>query len=163
MILHSLILSGGGPQGSTLGLLEYLSQSNDNTENIPEGLKYKWLADVTILEVINLLTVGISSYNTKQQVPSDLLTSNGFIDSSNLQTQRNINSISEWTNKKKMKLNYKKSSAMIYNFSNKFQFSSRITMEETQLELVKQCKLLGVILTSDLKWEENTKYLVNKS
>ena len=28
-------LSGSGPQGSTLGLLEYISQSNDNTEGIP--------------------------------------------------------------------------------------------------------------------------------
>ena len=53
-------LSGSGPQGSTLGLLEYLSQSNDNTQNIPQDMKYKWLDDLSVLEVINLLT-GISS------------------------------------------------------------------------------------------------------
>ena len=59
-------LSGCGPQGSTLGLLEYLRQSYNNTENIPPDLKFKWLDDMTVLEVINLLTIGISSYHINQ-------------------------------------------------------------------------------------------------
>ena len=156
-------LSGGGPQGSTLGLLEYLSQSNSNTEHIPEHKKYKWLDDLTILEVVNLLTVGISSYNMKRHVASDIPSSNCYIDSSKLETQKNIEIISEWTNKMKMKLIHKKSSVMIFNFTDNYQFSSRIEMEGTRLELKKQCKLLGVILTSDLKWEENTKFLIKRA
>ena len=58
-------LSGSGPQGSTLGLLEYISQSNDNTEGIPPEMKYKWLDDLSTLEIVNLLTIGISSYNIR--------------------------------------------------------------------------------------------------
>ena len=156
-------LSGGGPQGSTIGLLEYLSQSNTNTEGIPDRMKYKWLDDLTILEVVNLLTVGISSYNIKEHVPSDINTSNLYIEPRNLQTQQYINSISDWTEKMKMKLNHKKSSIMVFNFTEKYQFSSRLSMEETRLEFVQQCKLLGVIITSDLRWDENTKYLVKKA
>ena len=156
-------LSGGGPQGSTLGLLEYISQSNDNTENIEASMKYKWLDDLTILEVVNLLTIGISSYNINQHVPSDIPANNGYIEPTNLKTQQNINNISEWTRLRKMKLNHKKSSVMVFNFTNKYQFSSRINMEGTRLEIVEQCKLLGVILTSDLKWEKNTQFLVKKA
>ena len=126
-------------------------------------MKYKWLDDLTILEVVNLLTVGISSYNIKEHVPSDIHTSNVYIDPRNLQTQQYINNISDWTEKRKMKLNHKKSSIMIFNFEDKYQFSSRLNMEGSRLEIVKQCKLLGVIITNDLKWDENTRYLVKKA
>jgi hypothetical protein len=61
-------LSGGGPQGATLGLLEYLSQSNDNSDHIDPENRFKWLDDLTTLEVINLLTIGISCFNIKAQV-----------------------------------------------------------------------------------------------
>ena len=73
-------LSGFGPQGNTLGLLEYLNQSNHNTEGIPPELKYKWLDDLSVLEVVNLLTIGISSYNLRAQIPSDIPAHNGYIE-----------------------------------------------------------------------------------
>ena len=48
-------LPGSGPQGSTFGVLEYLSQSNDNSENVPVDDKFKFMEDLTLLEIINLL------------------------------------------------------------------------------------------------------------
>ena len=81
-------LSGSGSQGSTLGLLEYLSQSNDNTQDIPPDMKYKWLDDLSVLEVINLLTIGISSYNIRSHVPNDIPVHNGYVEASNLKIQK---------------------------------------------------------------------------
>ena len=49
-------INGGGPQGATLGILEYLSQSNNNVRN-----RFKFVDDLTVLEIVNLLTVGIIS------------------------------------------------------------------------------------------------------
>ena len=43
-------LPGSGPQGSTFGVLEYLSQSNDNADNVPPEDRYKFMDDLTILE-----------------------------------------------------------------------------------------------------------------
>ena len=34
-------LPGGGPQGGTLGIEEYLSQNNDNTDFLENDKKYK--------------------------------------------------------------------------------------------------------------------------
>ena len=51
---------------------------------------------------------------------------------------------------------------MIFNFTNKCQFTSRLNIEDNRLEQVKQRKLL-VIITDDLKWNENTKSLVNRA
>ena len=90
-----------------------MSQSNDNTKNIDPELKYKWLDDLSLLEVINLLTIGLSSYNVRAHVPNDIPVHNGFVAAENLQIQENINQIQIWTRKKLMKLNQKKSCALI--------------------------------------------------
>ena len=36
-------------------------------------------------------------------------------------------------------------------------------MNNENIEVVNQAKLLGVIISDDLKWDENTKYLVKKA
>ena len=53
-------LPGGGPQGSSLGLIEYDSQSNDNTDFLSPEDKYKFVDDLSTLEIINLIMAGLS-------------------------------------------------------------------------------------------------------
>ena len=156
-------LSGSGPQGSTLVLLEYLSQSNHNTRNIDPKLKYKWLDDLSLLEVINLLTIGLSSYNVRAHVPNDIPVHNGFVEAKNLSTQKNIDNIQNWTENKKMKLNQNKSCAIIFNFTQKYQFTSRLTMDGKPLEIVDHTKLLGLIMSNDLTWSRNTQYIIKRA
>ena len=52
-------VNGGGPQGATLGILEYLSQSNNSADCVGPNKCFKFVDDMTVLETINLLTVGI--------------------------------------------------------------------------------------------------------
>ena len=42
-------LKGGGPQGSTFGIWEYLSQSNDNANCLDESERFKFVDDLTFL------------------------------------------------------------------------------------------------------------------
>jgi hypothetical protein len=42
-------LPGGGPQGATLGFLEYLSQSNDSANIVPVEDRFKFVDDLTAL------------------------------------------------------------------------------------------------------------------
>ena len=86
--------NGGGPQGATLGILEYLSQSNHSADCVCEENRFKFIDDLTILEIVNLLTVGLSSYNVKQQVPSDVLKNNQYIDPASLKSQGYLDEIS---------------------------------------------------------------------
>ena len=72
-------LNGGGPQGSTFGIWEYLSQSNDNADCIQEDERFKFVDDLSFLEIINLLSVGISSYNLRAHVPSNVPVHNQII------------------------------------------------------------------------------------
>ena len=80
-------LPGGGPQGDILGIIEYKSQSNDNTDFLDTDSKFKYIDDLSILEVLNMILCGISSYNSKQQVPSDIGISNHFIGTNFFGTQ----------------------------------------------------------------------------
>ena len=81
-------LHGGGPQGGTFGNLEYLSQTNKNTEFLDINEKYKFIDDLSILEIINLLMIGIASYNHKSHVASDIEEQNKFIPTNHLKTQK---------------------------------------------------------------------------
>ena len=72
-------INGGGPQGATLGILEYLSQSNNNADFVSESERFKFIDDLTGLEIVNLLSIGLSTYNVKQQIPSDIINSNQFM------------------------------------------------------------------------------------
>ena len=156
-------INGGGPQGATLGILEYLSQSNNSADCVSEEDRFKFVDDLTVLEIVNLLTIGITCFNIKQQVPSDIITSNQFIPSSNLRSQDYLDRINLWTKNQKMIINQKKSKIMLFNFTKNFQFSTRLTIDGAILETVQDTKLLGTIVSNDLKWNKNTSNIVKKA
>ena len=143
--------------------MEYLSQSNHSADCVNPDDRYKFVDDLTTLEIINLLTIGLSSLNIKSHVPSDIPQHNQFINSDNLKSQHYLNTISEWTDKQKMVINEKKTKCMIFNFSKKYQFSTRLLLKNTNLEVINKTKLLGTIITNDLKWDENSKFLIKKA
>ena len=70
--------------------------------------------------------------------------------------------IENWTAENKSKLNSKKSNIMIFNFTD-LQFTTRLYMENTLLNIVDEVKLLGTVVTSDLKWQKNTNMLTSKA
>ena len=51
---------------------------------------------------------------------------------------------------------------MVFNFTDNYQFRTWLTLNDQNIEIVDKAKLLGVIITGDLKWEEKTASLVKK-
>ena len=90
-------VNGGGPQGATLGILEYLSQSNNCADLVNEEDRFRFVDDLTVLEIVNLLTVGLTYYNLKQKISTDIPVHNHYIPAGNLQSQDWLNKINEWT------------------------------------------------------------------
>ena len=45
-----LALIGGGPQGTLLGQIEYIVQSNDNADSVHKEDKFKFIDDLSILQ-----------------------------------------------------------------------------------------------------------------
>ena len=49
-----------------------------------------------------------------------------------------------------MKLNTRKTKAIIFKFTNEFQFSTRVYVENEVMDIIDEAKLLGVIINKDL-------------
>ena len=52
---------------------------------------------------------------------------------------------------------------MIFNYTEKYQFTTRLSIKGENLEVIDSTKLLGTIITNDLKWNENTATIVQKA
>ena len=63
---------------------------------------YKFVDDKSVLELINLVSIGTASHNIKLQVPSNIPASNLFIPGDNLKTQKFMGDIDGWTHKKRL-------------------------------------------------------------
>ena len=156
------LLPGVGPQGCPFGQESYTSQLNSNVSYVPPDDRFKWIDDLNILEIINLVTVRLSSYNFRNHIASDIGIDQKYMSNENIESQGYLKQLCRWTDKFKMKLNEEKSKGMIFNFSKKSQFSTRLEMNDTILETVKQTKLLGLIVSENLSWRENTDNIVRK-
>ena len=102
---HKLL--GGGPQGTLLGLIEYFVQSNDNANCVDPKLRFKFLDDLTVLELVMMAGL-LTEYNFKAHVASDIGIDEQYIPAASLETQKNLNYIAQWTENNKMKINENK-------------------------------------------------------
>ena len=62
-----------------------------------------------------------------------------------------------------MTLNVKKTKCLLVNNSKKYKFTTDLVMNDQVLEIVDEAKLLGTFITSDLKWDKNTDFLVKEA
>ena len=160
---HSRILTliGGGPQGTLLGGIEYLVQSNNNADVVPEEDRFKFIDDLSILELICLSGLLIE-YQVKTHIPSDIATDQLYLPPESFQTQGHIDQISDWTQTNLMKLNTLKSNYMIFTRS-KEPFATRLSMNGDKLERVTVTKLLGVWISEDMSWSRNCQEICRKA
>ena len=103
------------------------------------------------------------SYNFRHHVASDIGLHNQFIPPELLKSQQNLAKINSWTEFQKMKLNLDKTKLMIFNYTRKYQFSTRIETNSINLETIDSTKLLGVIVRNDLSWIDNTAFILKSA
>ena len=129
---------------------------------VPEDDRFKFVDDLTILEIINLLNVGLSAYNFRNHVASDIPADGLYIDKNSFKTQNYIEKINDWSEDHKMVISKKKTKAMLFNFTQNYQFGTRLKLEDENIEIVNEMKLLGTVINSNLTWEDNCAYLIKK-
>ena len=111
---------------------------------------------------MNLVMSGISTYNFRQHVASDIGTHGQYLPIENVKSQTYLNKIREWTEEKQMALNKSKTKYMVINFTKKYQFSTRIKLENILLGEV-ECRLLGLTITNQLSWKRNTENITKNT
>ena len=102
---HDLI--GGGPQGTLLGLIEYLVQSNDAADCVSEEDRYKYIDDLSVLELVFLSGV-LTDFDCHRSVPSDIGVDQEYLPPDRYNTQGSLDQIASWTEENMMQINVDK-------------------------------------------------------
>ena len=180
---HSNIkyLPGGGPQGTLLGLLLFVVLINDagfegQQNNAGELLTsrrnmrtaneihLKYVDDLTLAEAINLPDNLVHLSSSERPLPDNYHARTGHVLRENTcALQKQLVRTKEYAENNQMKVNKKKSKVMLFNPCTSIDFMPRIELDNTELELVEQMKLLGVVIQSDMKWTANTEYIVKRA
>ena len=103
-----------------------------------------------MLEVINLLTIRMSSFYMKNQVPNHIPVHGQFIESTKWKSQEYLNQINKWTEDHKMVINKKKTNAMVFNYTDKYKFTTRLQLKGEHIQIVNNMKILGKIVNDKL-------------
>ena len=135
-------LIGGGPQGTLVGVYEYIVASDDCASDIEPEDRYKYIDDLTLVEMI-LLSSTLVEYDFQNHVASDIGTDHLFLPPETFASQQRLDNIVSWTDKNLMLLNEKKSNYIIFTRS-KSQFSTRLQMNNQNLERQSVTKILGM-------------------
>ena len=156
-----LALIGGGPQGTLLGQLEYLVQSNDNADCIDPDDRFKYIDDLSILQLICLAGL-LTDYDFKQHVASDVGIDQQYLSPEKFTMQESLNSLSKWTQDNLMMLNEQKCKYMIFSRS-KAKFATRLKINNINMERIQATKVLGVWVSENLSWAKNCQEICVKS
>ena len=156
-----LALIGGGPQGTLLGQIEYLVQSNDNADIVSSDDRFKYIDDLSVLTLI-LLSGLLVEYDFHSHIPSDIGTEEKFLPPESYPVQNTLNHIANWTKLNLMKRNPTKCKYMIFSRSGEH-FSTRLKLDSENLERTKVLKILGLYITKNLSWSENCSEICRKA
>ena len=61
-----------------------------------------------------------------------------------------------------MIINQKKIKLMIFNFTNDYQFTTRLELKGENIVFVDKVKILGTIMDKSLSWDQNCQHIIRK-
>ena len=75
--------------------------------------------------------------------------------------QEDLDFLKIFTSGKQLKIKESKTQVMKFNFSKNYDFPPELNLDgfEDSLKVINETKLLGVMVTNDLKWNSNTMYI----
>ena len=175
-------LPGGGPQGTRLGLFIFLIlinaagfshlekhmgvkiTGNMNKRTPIPHIHMKYIDDLSLAESVNLkeaLVVNPSPTHPLQYHDR----THHLLPTNTLQLQAELHNLEEYSHTHQMQINTEKTKVMIFNPARNFDGTPQLTLSDMggqYLEVVEKFKLLGVIIRSDLKRQDNTDLICQK-
>ena len=181
-------LPGSSPQGAFLGIFFFVVKYNGASlrPNIPRLMlenctaKFKtckklgcikhakdmhalYIDDLSEAEAINLKKQLVDDPN-QRPFPLNFHERTQHVLPAGSILQQNLNRVEIFTETNKMKINENKSKVMIFNKSRNYDFPPEFTFKNGEiLECLESTKLLGIHITSDLRWKENCSQMYMKA
>ena len=163
MFLFLILINkaGFGDQNKRLG--DKLTAAASKRDEITK-MHAKYVDDMTAAHAVNLkddLTINAQKVWVKPPLKRERF-EQVLRDDKNIMQQQ-ITDLCQYAAENEMKLNKDKTKVMLFNTAKQSDFMPEIVVDNENLEVVEEFKLLGVMITSDLKWETNTEYITKKA
>ena len=129
------------------------------------SLTLKYIDDLSLLMAFNLKASLVSDpVDRVKPLRFNERTHQILSKESNL-LQEQLDSLETFASRKLLRIKEKKTSVMKFNFARGHDFPPELTINgfEDQLEVINETKLLGIMVTEDLKWNSNTEYICKKA
>ena len=169
-------LPGGGPQGAFLGGLIFIIKYNGAFLRPPipplmpgpvsesKAEKVKYIDDGTVAVSINLKKCLTNDPVSRPRPLNFHERTEHILPPENNLLKYYLDDTKEFTTTNLMKINTKKSKVILFNKSRKWDFPPEVGFpDDSNLEVVSEMKLLGVIVSSDLRWIKNTQYICQRA
>ena len=123
----------------------------------------KYVDDLTLAEAIDLpKNVKYLADDERPQPDMYHARTGHVLPLRNSKVQNQLYKTLDYTRRNEMKINYKKTKVMIFNPCTSIDVLPELSIENNELEVVDEIRLLGIIIRSDLKWIANTENMVKK-
>ena len=170
------MLPGGGPQGAYLGGLIFIIKYNGAFLRPPiprpisgpvaksKSKAVKFVDDGTVAVSIELKSClvpdpvdRVRPFNYHERTGHILPEENNLL-------QYFIADTEDFVNKNNMVINKEKTKVISFTKSRKWDFPPEVKFSDgTPIEYIAETKLVGVVLSQDLKWKKNTTYICEKA
>ena len=123
----------------------------------------KYVDDLTLLELIDIKRqiVHDTDADPTRPVPYHLRTGH-FLPAGNSLVHEQLWRLERYAEEHQMRINSSKTKLMLFSESRTVDIQPEFYVNGEEIQMVDKFKLLGVVLTSDLKWKENTTYIVTR-
>ena len=162
-------LPGSSPQGAFLGILLFIIIFNGALLRpaIPrlKSLNLKYVDDLSMLAAFNLHSC-LEPVTTERAMPLTFNQRTGqqLAPEHNI-LQEDLLKLEQFATEKQLKIKETKTQVMKFNFNKNHDFPPELKLEgfDEDLKIIHETKLLGVMISDDLKWYSNTKYICSKA
>ena len=170
-------LPGSSPQGTVLGVILFIIIFNGaalrptiprpswpllpKMSNAPAAIKLKFVDDLSIAASVSLNN-DLIHVDRQKPLAFEERFGTDLSDDVNI-LQKIVDQLCEFSDGRQMLLNKDKSKVMKFCMSRTKAFPAEVKIDGTLLEVKEKLKFLGVIVTSNLKWDSNTDYICKKA
>jgi hypothetical protein len=164
LLLFLVLFSGAGPPASRTDIGQIITSTGRMRKPMDKS-KVKWVDDMSCMAALHLPSSLVVDTRPDIPRPVPYRGRHGLMlpkESNTLQSE--LDSLNRYATKHKMSVNHQKTKIMLFSRHNKYDFVPELQLLENQnIEVVEEMKIVGYMLRSDLKTCSNTAMIIKKA